>query len=106
MLVVSSTSSSSSSSSSQGWAMSTADSLGFPVLGSSTKEKKIVTQDLMIRACALGFLPLSFSSNLGGKIIFLELRVGKWWIFASYYRNLHKLHKSKVSFKTQYIRNN
>ena len=46
------------------------NSLGFPVTGSSKKEKKIATQDMMVRACALGFLPLNFSSNLGGKIIF------------------------------------
>ena len=45
------------------------NSLGFPVTGSSKKEKKNATQDMMVRACALGFLPLNFSSNLGGKII-------------------------------------
>ena len=45
------------------------NSLGFPVTSTSKREKKIATQDMMIRACALGFLPLNFSSNLGGKII-------------------------------------
>ena len=37
--------------------------------GSSKKDKKIATQDMLVRACALGFFPLNFSSNLGGKII-------------------------------------
>lgn len=47
----------------------TSNPLGFPVTSTSKKEKKIATQDMMIRACALGFLPLNFSSNEGGKII-------------------------------------
>jgi len=45
------------------------NSLGFSVTGSSKKDKKIATQDMMVRAIALGFLPLNFSSNPGGKII-------------------------------------
>ena len=45
------------------------NSLGFSVTGSSKKDKKIATQDMLVRACALGFFPLNFGSNLGGKII-------------------------------------
>jgi hypothetical protein len=45
------------------------NSLGFSVTGSTKKDKKIAIQDMLVRAIALGFLPLNFSKNLGGKII-------------------------------------
>jgi hypothetical protein len=45
------------------------NSLRFPLIGSSKKDKKIATQTMLIRVCAVGFYPLSFSSNPGGKLL-------------------------------------
>ena len=43
--------------------------LVFSVASSTKKDKKNAIQDMLVRAIALGFLPLNFSKNQGGKII-------------------------------------
>ena len=76
------------------------NSLGFPVTSSTKKAKKIATQDMLIRAIALGFLPLNFGKNPGGKVILEWGNGGTLPVGVSptaLTRRMQTLHEKKVS---------